>query len=58
MEEIRDWLLFIGIIVGTTALIYRVGFKKIPYFRHLITGETTTINGEVVRDPRDEYISK
>ncbi len=58
MEEIRDWLLLVAIIGGTTALLYRVAFKKVPYLRHLITGQTTTINGEVVRDPRDEYVSR
>ncbi|GAJ15965.1 unnamed protein product [marine sediment metagenome] len=53
MEEIKDWLLLIGIIVGTTTLVYRT-----PRLRHLIAGQTTMINGRVVRDPRDEYVSK
>ena len=40
------------IAIGVLAIVNRV-----PQIRHLVKGETMTIAGKVVKDPRSEYES-
>lgn len=40
------------IAIGVLAIVNRV-----PQLRHLVKGETMTIQGRVVKDPRSEYES-
>jgi len=53
MLNLKAILTVMVIALGTLAVVNRV-----PQIRHLVKGETRFENGRVVRDPREEYVSK
>lgn len=53
MPDLKKILTTAIIVVGVLAVVNRVA-----QLRHFVKGETTMVNGRVVRDPRDEYISR
>lgn len=53
MPDLKKILTTAIIVVGVLAVVNRVA-----QLRHFVKGETTMVNGRVVKDPRDEYISR
>lgn len=53
MPNLKQILNTALVVIGVLAVVNRVA-----QLRHFVKGETTMVNGRVVRDPRDEYVSR